>query len=1046
MIFNIATIFISLSLVLLIRQIDKKSKSMDRVRRYADKKIAEFESYFNQKKENLKDASLEMETHQAHALAVVKRLDSIIEEFNKKIEAQKILVETLDHLEEKSNHYDVLIKELFDMSERVEENLMKIKNESSYISKTERKIDDLKKQQTYLEKRIPQLEKEFTAENEASLDALTKGLLDKLNQEVHSIENSTNDALAKNEEILKKIEQSFEDAFATAIERADSVEGKAFDKLRNKAIERVEKTNAFLEEKTSFLNETIKSKIDETKKSISSFNDNWRNEANEYLVTMRLELKQVQDEYENTKQSIETRFSALNTETETKLFRFINEYQNMLESFEKDFSYKSESLEQGLAEIDILKQSLENSYKETSARVLDEFSLFTGNQSDALQKHDEAFENRMSKISGTIQSLENELQELKQRAYDNVSNQLTVFEDSFLTDLTKQSETLNENLVSWQSSFDAKLENLGLDYSDQRKALENKYTEELKEKIHGIQERFSAYTKTLENSFDEHNHKYQSEISSFDERLLLFVNEYKDAFEKTRQETDSYLKNEISHFRNNTEDQLKRYEKELAQSLDKMTNDINDSSQQAGALLDSIRNDFSDWKDRMNLQFVEAKTLFDDRYNSFNEDSQNVLKDLEILLAESVNKTSEESLVKFEKLEEKIQAISKETETTIQEYDQHSNDIIESFKESYKKMLDETEAKIQAQKAEVDEQLRLEKKLVQDIKLTNETSQDKMILKMQKDSDELNASLDIIDRKIKQFISQTQVFDKADELKSNLEGKIAELKNETAQLKQYETMIQGLEKQIEKLKKSEDEINQKVSKFNQEKKKIDAMEQNFNELVDLSNSIDKKVEGLKTTNDDLLILQGDVRQYQSTINEIGTKIDRLEKKDPLVQQTIEGVEKTFKMLEDLEKKLENCKLETADFPELIKTLQTDVNGLMKHEPQIREVLGKIDSLDEILGTTEERLDEMRDSKSWLASTESRLNEINKETKSYLKLLGEVQKKQSSRPASPSSKASVIQTRESVVQLAHLGWSPAQIAERLNLSLGEVELILNTSGE
>ena len=203
---------------------------------------------------------------------------------------------------------------------------------------------------------------------------------------------------------------------------------------------------------------------------------------------------------------------------------------------------------------------------------------------------------------------------------------------------------------------------------------------------------------------------------------------------------------------------------------------------------------------------------------------------------------------------------------------------------------------------------------------------------------------------------------------------------------------------------------------------------------------------MKTTNDDLLILQGDVRQYQSTINEIGTKIDRLEKKDPLVQQTIEGVEKTFKMLEDLEKKLENCKLETADFPELIKTLQTDVNGLMKHEPQIREVLGKIDSLDEILGTTEERLDEMRDSKSWLASTESRLNEINKETKSYLKLLGEVQKKQSSRPTSSSSKASVIQTRESVVQLAHLGWSPAQIAERLNLSLGEVELILNTSGE
>ena len=150
---------------------------------------------------------------------------------------------------------------------------------------------------------------------------------------------------------------------------------------------------------------------------------------------------------------------------------------------------------------------------------------------------------------------------------------------------------------------------------------------------------------------------------------------------------------------------------------------------------------------------------------------------------------------------------------------------------------------------------------------------------MQKDSDELNTSLDTIDRKIKQFIAQTQIFEKADVLKLDLEEKISEMKTETAQLMQYEKTIQTLEKQVEKLKKSEEEVSQRVLRFNQEKKRIDDMEKNFNELVILSSSIDQKVEGLKTTNDDLLIMQGDVRNYQSTIKEIANKIERLEKKN-----------------------------------------------------------------------------------------------------------------------------------------------------------------------
>lgn len=1063
MIFNIVTIAICITLILAFRQLDKKDKSIEKVRKYSEKIIGDFEAYFTQKKDNLKEASLEIDTKQSHALASVKRLDSIIEEFNKKIAAQTSLVKTLERLEQKTAHYDALIKELLEMSERVEENLMKIKAESAFIAKTQDKVHALKKQQDYLEKRIPQLEKEFAAENEASLDALTKGLLDTFHKDIETIEISTRDALMQNEKILTEINQSYEDAFAVASERADTIEGKAFDKLRNKAIERVEKANTFLEEKIGFLNMTIKTKIDETQSLIHSFNDNWRNEAEENLRTMSLDLKKIQNEYEKTaeeiekslteskesfgsvKKSLDEGFSIFQNEIEGKFLSFTNTYQSLLDTFSDDFSFKSESLEKGIADIDVIKQSLENSLKEISAKVLGDFSDFTDEQASSLQKHEENFANQMSLISTTIRGLENELQELKQRAYDNVSEKLSGFEDSFLEDLTKQSQRLNDSLENWQNAFDAKLENLSLEYSDQRKVLENKYTEELKEKIQAIQERFTNYSNTLENSFEEKNKKYQADFLGLDERLVLFIGEYKEAFEKTRIEADAYVKNEITHFIGSIDEQIKRYEKDVAQSLEKMTDDISDSSQQAAALLDSIRTDFSEWKERMNTQFVEVKTIFDDKYASFSEDAQNVLVDLERMLKDAVSTSSESALEQIRELEEKIEAISNETESVIQHYNKHSNDIVDDFKAMYKEMLEETERKIKTQKAEVEEQLRQEKKIIQDIKLTNETSQEKMILKMQKDSDELNTSLDTIDRKIKQFIAQTQIFEKADVLKLDLEEKISEMKTETAQLMQYEKMIQALEKQVEKLKKSEEEVNQRVLKFNQEKKRIDDMEKNFNELVILSASIDQKVEGLKTTNDDLLIMQGDVRNYQSTIKEIANKIERLEKKEPILEQTIKGIDSTFKMLDDLEKRLQSCEAESADLPDLLQALKMDVDGLIKLNPKIKDVLDQADSLDEILSTTEERFDAIQDSKHWLASTESRLNEINKETKSYLKLLGEVKKSPGVRD-SRSSRGLVLETRENVIKLARLGWTPAKIAERLNISQGEVELILETQGE
>jgi DNA-binding NarL/FixJ family response regulator len=82
---------------------------------------------------------------------------------------------------------------------------------------------------------------------------------------------------------------------------------------------------------------------------------------------------------------------------------------------------------------------------------------------------------------------------------------------------------------------------------------------------------------------------------------------------------------------------------------------------------------------------------------------------------------------------------------------------------------------------------------------------------------------------------------------------------------------------------------------------------------------------------------------------------------------------------------------------------------------------------------------MQTAREWLARTETRLDEISKQSQDQLKLLGDLLKEDN--PVKKTKGAPPIGIRENVVKLAHQGWKVDEIARALHLSRGEVELIL-----
>ena len=98
-------------------------------------------------------------------------------------------------------------------------------------------------------------------------------------------------------------------------------------------------------------------------------------------------------------------------------------------------------------------------------------------------------------------------------------------------------------------------------------------------------------------------------------------------------------------------------------------------------------------------------------------------------------------------------------------------------------------------------------------------------------------------------------------------------------------------------------------------------------------------------------------------------------------------------------------------------------------------------MDAILSETEKRIDTLQDDKEWLAKTETRLVDLNRDVTGKIRTLGEISKPTLSKSNSGSSITPSI--KETVISLAHHGWTPENIAEKLKLSVGEVELILET---
>ena len=196
--------------------IDRENNSLEKVKRYADKRLSEADEYFQKQTKNLTSCTANLETKYMQATAAVKRLESQIEEFRKMTENLSSDSKAIEELERKIDSYDKVINELVDMTTNVEKNLDEVKKESLVIDTVQGKISEQKKFLDSLEKRIPQVTADFSEKNKEHLKLIANKLLseydnhgEQIKKDLLTIENKAKQTMA---DFQREINEVYEDA------------------------------------------------------------------------------------------------------------------------------------------------------------------------------------------------------------------------------------------------------------------------------------------------------------------------------------------------------------------------------------------------------------------------------------------------------------------------------------------------------------------------------------------------------------------------------------------------------------------------------------------------------------------------------------------------------------------------------------------------------------------------------------------------------------------------------------------------------------------
>lgn len=967
----------------------------------AGEKISDF---FNKVNKNVHDKENEINS-------LFSRVESVKVDIDSRTEA-------IEKMYDKINTYNIMIDELNSLTQKTEEKLTYLQSESGFVNKVADKLKGVTKTVASLEKDIYDIQDQFSVENQERIDTLWNDAKNKIDNDVVYITNNISD--------LEKSVDDFE-VFIKSLE----IEQNSI-RLKNET-----ETKEVFEKLLYDINNKVKelsTDFDEKAKSIESSYQNNISQAVEDAENLKGEI------FDNLKSDLKQKIGELDREYLAR----IKSIEQSMHEFEGAISYKFNRMDSIVSEVGVFEGVMRDYMDSETGKLKEELLSFEKelelHRNEEVKKAEEVYK----EFGNGVARLETDLDDLKKRAYDNVSGKLAVLEDDFFTDIRTRSDKMEERIAEWQNHIALKMNEVSNQVIEERQELEANYVESFAAKLKELQgdiasesERIDVQVQRLSNLIDQRFTNAEQEVVRQREFIDIAIDEFKESslkhFETEFNEHNGKINTEFLNYENKIKDQFVSVSEKIDVQNDELVR-----------MLDAAKSDMTIWQSKVLQQISES-----------NSEVNAKISDLKLQASDNIfeiqSEFQREKEYYLKEVTQQRNNIVNELETIGVNIHKLESDLtykianaLDEFENKYTDVLERQTSQSEAILSSIVDENESFRKMASETRLKVNAVREQMLERVEEKANLLSVNLNEIDKRMKGFIEQTKIFEKADALKSRLKQDLDFLRDEIERLRKDKKDLKETDKNFQKMKKMEAELNSRINELLSQRIKVDEMEKDFTRLLETSNSISAKLDDVTSGSDILLNIQAKLRQVDEIIAEVDRKYVRLEHKEGLIDSTAKGVDKNFQQMEAMENRIKQIEGNFSQFLINLKSSSDRITVLAKNKEDADKAIEKIGSLDNLLNDIDNRMEAMQKARVWLADTETRLDQINKSAKENVKLFKTLVESDSAKEA--SLKASQGDIREMVKKLAHQGWSIQEIAKTTKISRGEVELILELTSD
>lgn len=1066
------TLLLSLLMILFFRQMDKNSRSIEKAKKYGDRVKDEIEGFVKERTQHLRDAAIELDAKLSQAIAAVNRLDSIYNDFMKKSDILTSRSSTIDAIEKNVAGAEGTIKTVMDMAALAEKNLARVSQESDFVDSLAKKVSDARSELQRIAKLIPEMQDSFYKQNREHLAMIEEDLTAGFNNTITSFENRVSSARKKSEELLEvtsiQLNDLYKKAFTEASKKAQNLEDESFIKLKNQLETQMQHYRAALDDRSAALEAEITAGMTETKELAQKFKKDWQSEtdklenalhskfsAAEIAFTQRISnleqsVERTEKEMQHTNRQLDSRLTEFETDLHTRLEKtaakaaqsiaaLSQSADNKFTDYKKQAAYYYEKFDKSIANINTLSIEMEKAQETVKTKILQEFGKHTYTMQEKYKGFEKHFSERANVLANRLQEITEQLTTLREESQAALSEKLRLFETDFSSELTRRSDNLSGEIQKLRNDVAERLALMGSESESARKDLEDAYKQDLKARLAQTAEEYKGHFAKFKDDIAATEQEITKRITASDQALLAYNTQFKSMMDQTKEKAQIYMRNELSGLKLELQETMRQQGVEVERVTKEVSAWMDSMKQKSGEQLEAAITDFESWKSRINQQIDDMRIDVDEKVSGFTASTERAIEGIGSKYAsyyKDFNLKSDEAL---KLMQQRINELQAKMQNAEQAFSTQVQSVTENFTRDSEQLTNDLDKRINNATGEATHSLDSIRELVHGLRSEMETTQHDLFEKIHRDSNQLTETIAEIDKHQNAFIAQTRIFDRTDELKAGLEQDIERLKAEVTRFEIYRNTMDDLNLKYEKVTHMEEEATQKIARFMGERKNIEILENDFAKLTVLSDSMDKKVVELAAVNDDLQRYQVQIRRIEEGIADVNTRYDRLEKKESVLDQTIQSIDAAFENLKAIEKDIKGVQTKLYTIPPELEDVQGKMEYLVANQEKAEKARQQLDTIDELLSELEGRMEKLHNAREWLAGTETRLQEISKNSENQLKLLADLVKVE--KPVNKQEGASSVSTRENVLKLFRSGWTQEAIANALNLSQGEVQLIL-----